>query len=134
MKNLKCEYQNTSYEFKIDGNSVAIRIDDTQSTLNSFLMKRNWVSYAIISAANPQSDLRSSEENKIRHQQLISSLKDHYFIDGWNRASNPTWDEQSLLIFDITRLEAEYLAECFEQAAIVFGSLDEKAELIWLRR
>jgi Protein of unknown function (DUF3293) len=92
-------------------------------------------SWAIITAANPYSQILAELENQQRHHQLRSHLAELQlsWLEALGRDQTGIWTpEQSFCILGIGRLEAIAIGRQFEQNAIVYGELYQPAELQWL--
>ena len=130
---LRDAYLATIYEVKHLG--LQLRIGEENWDLEEFLIDNNVFSWAFISAWNPFSKPLSSSENEIRHEKLkdFTKNKQWVFAEGFGVPQNQNWEaEKSLLILDISRVEAIDLGKKFKQNAIVFGRLNKAPELIFL--
>jgi hypothetical protein len=122
-------YNNTNYMIPIE--DIIIRIGEENTKLDALLKKHNANSYAFITAHNPKSVVLSEEENNIRHNQLKQCIKDYLYWEGEGIGSDPAWKpEKSLLILAITKADAMKIGTKFEQNAIIYGRINEQAELL----
>ncbi len=91
--------------------------------------------WALITAANPYSKPLSELENQQRQQKLIEYLQElpWSWLDAVGKDRSGVWTpEPSLLILGIDRFEAIAVGRKFEQNALVYGELNQPAELQWL--
>ncbi len=133
-RSLLSTYKDTTYN--IEQPELAIRIGETNKTLNVFLFDNNSYSWAFISACNPHSVPLSDEENDRRHKDLVEQVQSMKwrFCIGWGTPANEGWKaEKSLFIFDISKAQAIELGKAFHQNAIVFGRLNQAPELVLCR-
>lgn len=130
---LRDAYLETLYEVKyLD---LQLRIGEENWHLEEFLIDNNVFSWAFISAWNPFSQPLSPSENENRHSKLVDfAKKKHWvFAEGFGVPQNEDWQaEKSLLLLDISRIEAINLGKRFDQNAIVIGRLGKAPELIFL--
>ncbi len=116
--------------------SIDIKIGEHNEDLAVFLFDNNAFSWAFVSACNPFSINISALENQKRTSDLIAFVKEKNwrFLRGEGHSDQNNWKEESLLILDISKNEAEALANQFEQNAFVFGYLDKTPELVICKR
>lgn len=126
-KDLIQAYLNTVYQIENSDTWLNLKIGDSIHFENS--------TFCIITAENPQSKRISSDENKIRMQELENDLIDLKlkFVKSKHLDSRGIWPtENGYAVFDIKRFEALELAEKYEQHAIVYKEQKAKSELIWV--
>ena len=130
---LRDAYLATIYEVKhLD---LQLRIGLENWHLEEFLIDNNVFSWAFISAWNPFSQPLSSSENEKRHKKLIDFVKKKQwvFAEGFGVPQNKDWKaEKSLLILDISKIDAIDLGKNFNQNAIVIGRIAKPPELVFL--
>ena len=127
-------YKQTTYA--VPSLKINIRIGEKCPLLDQLLQKLERRSWCFVTAWNPQSRLLSDEENQKRNHKLKESLiqSGYIYYDGLGVGDNGQWPpEESILVIGINRLEALEIAKEWEQNAIVFGEIDEKASLILLK-
>jgi hypothetical protein len=91
--------------------------------------------WALITAANPYSQPLSARENQRRDRRLSKHLRGLQLplIPAMGKDPTGVWTpEPSWLILGITRPKAIAIGQKFEQNAIVYGELNQAAELQWL--
>ena len=90
-------------------------------------------SWAYITAWNPLPIRYSLEENRVRNQSLKSDLDaiSLEYIDGVGIAIDGSWQEESVFIKNISKEQAEHLAQKYEQVAYLFAHRNEKAQLVY---
>lgn len=116
--------------------SLEIQIGRYHPKVDQFLMDNNAFSWAFVSACNPFSKLLPDLENEQRHAHLVDYLEELHYLHllGQGKGVDGDWPpEKSLLVLNISRQKAMQLAKKFEQNAIVFGTINQKAELIITR-
>lgn len=118
-----------------------VMIDDTQSydirvgaeNVLEDLNMPDVVSWAYITAWNPLPITYSLEENRMRNQSLKNDLDtmNLEYIDGVGMAIDNSWQEESVFIKNISKEQAEHLAQKYEQVAYLFAHRNEKAQLVY---
>ncbi len=115
--------------------SLNIEVGKVSRPLDVFLMDNNAYDWAFITAWNPHSRILDQVENEARHHALMQNLIEarYTFCEGFGESLDGTWPaEKSLLVLDIPRIDAMRLGRRYEQNAILYGRLNQAAELIWL--
>jgi hypothetical protein len=132
---LKMAYEQAIYEVYHGQETIVIHIGEYCRALDHLIAKCDCSAWALITAANPYSQLLSQLENQRRHQKLIEHLHEQSWslLDALGKDRTGVWTpEPSLLILGIDRFQAIALGRKFEQNAIVYGELNQPAELQWL--
>lgn len=90
-------------------------------------------SWAFITAWNPLPIIYTLEENRDRNEQLKKDLDSLglFYLDGVGMALDGSWQEKSLFVKDISKSQAEDLAQKYKQVAYLFGLRNGKAELVY---
>lgn len=90
-------------------------------------------SWAFITAWNPLPIIYTLEENRDRNEQLKKDLDSLglFYLDGVGMALDGSWQEKSLFVKDISKRQAEDLAQKYKQVAYLFGLRNEKAEMVY---
>jgi hypothetical protein len=130
-KELLLGYEATCYSILIP--KIDIYLGKENEALQSFLKEHDFKSWCFITAWNPFSKALSVEEN-IALNSLLEQDLTHYAVfaaEGKDTIGN--WPpEISFFVGNISREDAIYFGKKYEQNAIVFGVIDELAELILL--
>lgn len=131
MENLKEAYEST--KFMVVDLPVVIEVNKKCIELDELLKQHNATEWAFITAWNPFSKALPDEENSRRHRELIQLVKEYPNWEGEGVGTDPVWQpEKSLLILGIPKKEAIAIGIQFEQNAIVYGRINEPAELLHL--
>jgi hypothetical protein len=131
MENLKSAYKGT--EFRVFDFPIIIKIDKKCTALDELLRKHQVNEWAYITAWNPFSKSLPDDENNRRQLALKELLKNYTCYEGEGVGTDPAWKpESSLLVLGISKNAAIEIGTKFEQNAIVYGRIDEAAELIAL--
>ncbi len=131
MHSLIESYKKTKY--KVFEPTITIEIGIFNQDLNNLILNHNSNEWAFITAYNPYSKVLTNDENKIRHYELKELTENYVTFEGHGVGEDPTWEpELSLFIIGISKVEASKIGKKFEQNAIVYGELNNSAELIIL--
>lgn len=132
---LKIAYEQAIYEVYDGQQTIEIKIGQNCPSLDCLIAQSDSPTWALITAANPYSQPLSARENQRRDQRLFKHLKGLQLplIPAMGKDPNGVWTpEASWLILNIARLKAIAIGRKFEQNAIVYGELNQIAELQWL--
>ena len=127
-------YKQTTYA--VPSVKINIRIGEKCPLLDQLLQKLERRSWCFVTAWNPQSKLLSDEENKTRNDKLKESLiqSGYIYYDSLGIGDDGQWPpEESFLVIGIDLEDAKGLAKKWQQNAIVFGIINDKATLQVLR-
>ena len=131
MNDLLEAYKNTKY--KVFQDDIVIEIDKLNDKLKELLNKYNSTEWAFITAFNPYSKVLTQDENIERHNELKVLTNSYIIFEGHGVGEDPTWEpELSLLIIGITKEDAIFIGNKFEQNAIVIGKVNSAPELLIL--
>jgi hypothetical protein len=134
--NLKMAYEQTIYEVYYGQATIQIKIGESCPALDSLIAQGDRrPSWVLITSSNPYSQLLSELENQRRHQRLIKHLTELQLplFPAMGKDQTGVWTpEASCLILGIDRVQAIAIGRKFEQNAIVYGELNQPAELQWL--
>lgn len=131
MSNLREAYKGT--KFTVFDSPIVIKISKTCQPLDDLLAEHKASEWAFITAWNPRSDVLTDAENHQRHLQLKEKVRDYYTLEGEGIGVDPAWKpERSWLIIGISKERAVGIGRDFKQNAIVYGTLNEPAELLKL--
>ncbi len=132
-KDLIESYSNATYTvFQTD---IQLKVGEVNSDLDVALKKNYSLEWAYISAANPGLKQLRPGLNQARHTMLLDKVRKsgYTYLEGESVSSANEWPpERSILVFDITREEAEKLGKHFEQNVILFGRKGKQVELVFL--
>jgi hypothetical protein len=125
-------YQTTLYE--VFEPKITITIANENQELQKFLKENNYSQWCFITAWNPYSMLLSQEENTNLNRLLELDLKDFPIYAGQGKDAKGEWPpEDSYFVANISEQQAIALGTKYNQNAIVFGTLNEKAKLLLLQ-
>jgi hypothetical protein len=131
-KELVDAYLSTS--FVVFNPAINIKIGEINSELNRLLNEDGVTEWVFITSVNPYSESLSDLKNLELYNELKEAVKEYKFYEGHGIGDDPQWQpEISLLVVGITREEAIRLGNVYRQNAIVFGKIDNPAELVLLR-
>ncbi|WP_386669758.1 DUF3293 domain-containing protein [Lysobacter korlensis] len=108
-------YAAADYAVELDGRTVALRVGEFATELESSLTARR---YAFITAWNPASSPRAGRENEVADGQLRERLDGHGAkrIPAWAQAPDGRWREQGWMVLDLPAGDLDTLARDFGQA------------------
>ncbi len=131
MNNLWEAYKETKY--RVFDSPIIIEVGKKCPELDLLLLEQKVQEWAFITAWNPFSKVLSDGENNERHLQLLDMVRQYKCWEGEGIGSDPAWPpERSLLILGILHQEAIEIGKRFKQNAIVYGRINEAAELLRL--
>lgn len=132
---LEIAYKQAIYEVYYGRKTIQINIGQNCPPLDCLVVQSDPPAWALITAANPYSQPLSKPENQQRHQRLYQYLTELQLpiIPAVGKDRIGVWTpELSWLIVGITRSKAIAIGRKFEQYAIVYGDLNQPADLQWL--
>lgn len=136
-KDILLTYLHTSYFVYTENETLCIRINNKHPKIDALLFKSNAKTWAFISAYNPFPSKLTDDDNLSRHRLLRNKIINlgFYFYDGAGIGDDKSWEsEQSFFVLGISEETAVSIAKKFKQLAMVFGSIDEPAKLIFCNR
>jgi hypothetical protein len=119
-------YRQALYFVETPKGQILLKVGERSPELIELVHQQNCDNWAYITAANPKSEILSEEENGSRNTELENLLsKDSYaFFKGIAKSPEDSFPaEISFLVFGISEKEAVKLAERFNQAALLLGTL-----------
>lgn len=128
-------YQNTIYRV-MSPTVIDIRLGKWNPALNHFLETQNAVTWALITAHNPHSQLLTTAENEARHISLTAEATrvGYRFFPAINFSAASDWPpEVGLFILNIAQEDALCLGRHFDQNAIVFGVIHQLPQLLFCK-
>jgi hypothetical protein len=134
---LEAAYRQTTYRVALDDGGCLIHIGRRHRDLDAVMRAARATHWACITAFNPQSTPLSPGENHRRDLALKQRLRARGIR--WHSteafADRGGWPaEAGVLALGVSRRLAESLGRAFDQAAIVWGRVGGKAELLWCNR
>jgi hypothetical protein len=124
-------YLDAIYEVKLNEELIVIRVGVANARLESLLNEERISTWAIITAYNPQSVIKSEEENRKSHLRLLERVRDKRTYPSRAIDGSGNWPvEEGLFISDLTKDYAIELAREFNQRAILFGETGSVPELV----
>ena len=119
-----------------NGTTFHLKINQHNATFDQFLKKENLVTWAYITAWNPNAIEHSDKENEHFNTLLEQKLHDLElkYLNGFGVPEKGSdWQpEASFLILGIDFENALQLGKEFNQAAIVCGKISDVAKLFWI--
>ena len=130
-KELLLGYEATCYS--ILNPKIDIYLGKENEALQSFLKEHDFTSWCFITAWNPFSKTLSLKENQRLNSLLEQDLNSYALFAAEGKDTIGNWPpEISFFVGNISREDSIFLGKKYEQNAIVFGVIDEIAELILL--
>ena len=130
-KELLLGYEATCYS--ILNPKIDIYLGKENEALQSFLKEHDFTSWCFITAWNPFSNALSLKENQRLNSLLEQDLNSYALFAAEGKDTIGNWPpEISFFVGNISREDSIFLGNKYEQNAIVFGVIDEIAELILL--
>lgn len=126
----------TTYRVQLPDGPVDLRIGQTSAALDELLERLGVDRWAVISAANPRSQMLSDAVNQRRQEELGRILREAgcACFPGENHSLSGDWPvERTWLVPGLDEKAATALAERFEQHGLVGGRCGAPAGLILTR-
>ena len=131
-KELLTYYLNTNYS--VFDPAIDIHIGQKNEALLNLLRAHNAQTWAYLTAENPRSEQKTSEENKILNEALERDLvqNNYSFYRGAGIPKNSNWTpENSFLVLGMDKKTGIELATKYQQNAFVYGGVQIDAELVY---
>jgi hypothetical protein len=110
-----------------------LKIGEINSDLDRLLLVNTAKTWAFITPFNPGSEIIADIENEARLEELKKAVVGYKTFAGAGGGQADEWPaEKSLLILDISLDQAKKIGQKFGQDAIVFGFINQPAELVVL--
>ncbi|HET7308178.1 MAG TPA: DUF3293 domain-containing protein [Gammaproteobacteria bacterium] len=92
-------------------------------------------SITVVTAFNPDGEVRSPAENESAHQRLLDYLGDQgfHFTRANGAAADGSHEEKSVGVYDLTEDEARALGAAFGQACVMYWD-GARARLLWMQQ
>ncbi len=126
-------YQRSVYRVAVAGRRLDIAVGETHADLDLLLSEAAVRSWALVTAANPGSHELSAEENAERQGRLDSYLRELGYRSFPGESFDPEsgdFFEEQRWVLGIDREGAVALARTFGQAALLYGEIGGRAELV----
>ena len=128
-------YQATLYEVFAHHETIQLRVNATNTSLDQLLQDHQVATWALITAYNPYSQQLTAQENHRRNQSLrkVLGAMELSVLDAVGRDESGQWPpEKSLFTLGMSRTQAIDIGGQFSQNAILYGELGQPVELLWL--
>lgn len=133
---LEMAYSKTDYIVSFPNQKVVLKVGQVSPELRDRFAQKNASSFEwmVITACNPRSVQTKALDNKKAMTRLYRRLHDQgHFVkadcfEALGRLG--TWEEESIFVGNTSYQEARWLGREFEQFAVLYGSLEEPAELV----
>lgn len=115
---------------------LVIRVGEQNADLDALLTGHEAQTAAFVTAANPEGEQQSPQENRAAAEGLLKSefLAGRAWFEGEGRDPEGRWPaEPSVLVIGLTRKDAETLAVVYGQNAFVFIENGKSPELVILQ-
>lgn len=126
----------TSYyktDYIIYDPKIIIKINEKNKELNKLLKKNNVSEWAYITAYNPMSQISSEARNESANKKLLIDIQEYKVFKGEGVGQDNTWKpEKSFLVLGVNKNKAIEIGKKYLQKAIIFGVINQSAELIIL--
>ncbi len=133
-KELLNHYKNTDYWFQVGAEEIILSIGQKNRDFDRLCEHFDFTTGTFITASNPQSQLLTKEENRIRNEQLATHLKkisQIYCFSGAGQDRNKQWPpEASFMVLGLYQETAIDLAQEYQQNALVWIQYQQAAVLI----
>ena len=125
-------YRDTRYTTKI---GITLVVDTKSEKLDKLLSESDTSSAIYITAWNPFSQMKNSDENQelngLLKSDLLTLIDAEKVIDGFGEDPSEKWPgEESFLALGVTKEEGIRLSEKYRQNAFVYHEFGKKTELI----
>lgn len=118
-------------DYSVSGFRQPIQVGEISVEADAFLKEHQVSEWAYLTAYNPLSYPLGPKENESRNQQLIAQLKNFVVLEGEGCDRERRWPpEKSFFVAGISLADARHLASAFGQRAIVYGKVNQAAELV----
>lgn len=126
-------YRATRYRANTPFGTLTLRIGRRSRKLDALLRKYRMKHWLFVSAQNPYPKRCSPAVNEALHARLLERVKASRcrYFEGEGVAPDGSFAERSLLILGPDRTEATKLGVELGQCAVVVGTRDEPAELVY---
>lgn len=133
-KELLNNYKNTDYWFAVGKKTITLTIGQKNNDFDRLCERFDQTTGTFITACNPQSQLLTKSENKIRNEQLATLLEqmtEIHCFSGEGQDRDKQWPpEASFMVLGLKKKTAIDLAREYQQNALVWIEYQQAAVLI----
>lgn len=136
MNKLETAYRATTYRVFLPGGALDLRLDLADQRLREWLSATGSHCFAIVTAANPESQQLDAAANAERQAALECELLEGNYepYAAEHLADDGAWPvEESCFVADLECEDACALAAEFGQNAVVCGGADGVPRLVWIK-
>lgn len=136
MNRLETAYRATTYRVFLPGGALDLRLDLADQRLREWLSATGSNCFAIVTAANPESQQLDAAANAERQAALECELLEGNYepYAAEHLADDGAWPvEESCFVADLECEDACALAAEFGQNAVVCGGADGVPRLVWIK-
>lgn len=136
MNKLETAYRATTYRVFLPGGALDLRLDRADQRLREWLSATGSHCFAIVTAANPESQQLDAAANAERQAALECELLEGNYepYAAEHLADDGAWPvEESCFVADLECEDACALAAEFGQNAVVCGGADGVPRLVWIK-
>lgn len=136
MNRLETAYRATTYRVFLPGGALDLRLDLADQRLREWLSATGSHCFAIVTAANPESQQLDAAANAERQAALECELLEGNYepYAAEHLADDGAWPvEESCFVADLECEDACALAAEFGQNAVVCGGADGVPRLVWIK-
>ena len=127
-------YKNTDYWFAVGKKTITLTIGQKNNDFDRLCERFDQTTGTFITACNPQSQLLTKSENKIRNEQLATLLEqmtEIHCFSGEGQDRDKQWPpEASFMVLGLKKKTAIDLAREYQQNALVWIEYQQAAVLI----
>jgi len=133
---LTAVYRRTDYLVFADCGEFVLHIDEYNPLFANFLKTQQADRFALISACNPRSVRHPDDANQLRHQNFCQLMQTNgcLFFPALGRSPDQSWQEQSLLLLNLSRETALKWGRYLEQNAILYGENNAIPTLLFCQK
>lgn len=113
---------------------LTIKVGKVNRKMHSEMLSRSWSTYSIMTAWNPRSVEAPYEENILQNLKMLKDLveEDAVIFPALGKHKGNIWKpEESWCVINLSKEKCLELARKYDQNAIVFGTLNDEAELLY---
>lgn len=126
-------YQKARYVVETEDCELELRVGQCNAKFNALIEQQESRQSIFITAFNPQSKLYPLAINRENNEKLLTAIKTggYRYWDGYGQDDEKKWPkEESFVVLDIKKEDADELAHRFCQNAYLLMTIDSPVELI----